>query len=99
MLLWLWHRPAAGALIQPLAQELLYATGTALKQTKERKKEGRKEGNNNRYSSAVLVRQQKIRHEENSPARLRTSCEATGTSYNLFELQFPRVDNEEFGVM
>ena len=28
---WLWHRPAAAALIQPLAWELPYATGTALK--------------------------------------------------------------------
>ena len=30
-LLWLWHRPAAVAPIQPLAWELLYATGVALK--------------------------------------------------------------------
>ena len=37
LLLWLWHRPAAVALIQPLACELPYATGTALK-----KKEGGK---------------------------------------------------------
>ena len=30
-LLWLWHRPAAAALIRPLAWEPPYATGTALK--------------------------------------------------------------------
>ena len=30
-LLWLWHRPGAAALIQPLAWELPYATGVALK--------------------------------------------------------------------
>ena len=30
-MLWLWHRPAAVALIRPLAQELPYATGAALK--------------------------------------------------------------------
>jgi len=30
-LLWLWHRPAAVALIRSLAWELPYATGTALK--------------------------------------------------------------------
>ena len=30
-LLWLWHRPVATALIQPLAWEPPYATGTALK--------------------------------------------------------------------
>ena len=30
-LLWLWCRPAAAALIQPLACELLHAMGAALK--------------------------------------------------------------------
>ena len=35
-LLWLWRRPAAAALIQPLAWEPPYATGEALKrQTKK----------------------------------------------------------------
>ena len=37
MLLWLWCRPAAVALIQPLAWKLPYAVRVA-------KKEGRKEG-------------------------------------------------------
>ena len=32
MLLWLWHRPAAIALIGSLAWELPYAMGAALKQ-------------------------------------------------------------------
>ena len=36
MFLWLWHRPAAAALIYPLAQELPYAPGTAL--NRKRKK-------------------------------------------------------------
>ena len=31
LLLWLWHRAAAVALIQPLAWELPYAAGAALK--------------------------------------------------------------------
>ena len=30
VLLWLWHRPMAAALIQPLAWKLLYAMGVAL---------------------------------------------------------------------
>ena len=30
-LLWLWHRPAAAALIRPLAWEPPYASGVALK--------------------------------------------------------------------
>ena len=34
-LLWLWYRPAAVALIQPLAWELPYAMGVALKKQKK----------------------------------------------------------------
>ena len=30
-LLWLWHRLVTATLIRPLGQELLYATGAALK--------------------------------------------------------------------
>ena len=36
MFLWLWHRPAAAALIQPLAWELPYAMDVALKRKKKR---------------------------------------------------------------
>ena len=36
VLLWLWHRPAATAPIQPLAWELSYATGAAVKKEKEK---------------------------------------------------------------
>ena len=38
-LLWLWHRLAAATLIHPLAWELLYAAGVALKRKKKKKKE------------------------------------------------------------
>ena len=34
VLLWLWHRTAAVALIRPLAWELPYAMGVALKRQK-----------------------------------------------------------------
>ena len=37
-LLWLWHRPAATALIGPLAWEPLYALGAALKRQKRKEK-------------------------------------------------------------
>ena len=37
-LLWLWHRPVATALIPPLAWELPYAAGTALKNKNQNKK-------------------------------------------------------------
>ena len=36
-LLWLWYRPAAVVSTQPLAWELLYATGVALKSKKKKK--------------------------------------------------------------
>ena len=35
MLLWLWHRLAAGALIQPPARELPYAAGMAIKKERD----------------------------------------------------------------
>ena len=36
VLLWLWHRPAATALIRPLAWETPYATGATLKRRKKK---------------------------------------------------------------
>jgi len=38
MLLWLWRRPAATALIRPLAWEPPYAAGAALEKAKSQKK-------------------------------------------------------------
>ena len=45
-MLWLWYRPAALVLIQPLACALPYATGKAIKRKKkkERKKERKERG-------------------------------------------------------
>ena len=43
VLLWLWYRLAATALIRPLAWEPPYAMGAALKRQKTKKKE-RKDG-------------------------------------------------------
>ena len=39
-LAWLWRRPAAVALIRPLAWELTYAAGVVLKKKKRKKKIG-----------------------------------------------------------
>ena len=39
-LLWLWRRPAAVALTQPLAWELPYATGMATRKKKKKEKKG-----------------------------------------------------------
>ena len=43
VLLWLWCRPAAVALIPPLTWEPPYATGAALKDKKTEKKKKKKE--------------------------------------------------------
>ena len=45
MLLWLWHSPAAVALIRPLAWELPYASRVALKTKKKKKKKKPKKKN------------------------------------------------------
>ena len=42
-LLWLWHRLAATALIQPLAWEPPYAAGAALKRQQQQLKKKKKE--------------------------------------------------------
>jgi len=39
LLLWLWHRLAATALIRPLVWELPYAASVALKKSKKKKQE------------------------------------------------------------
>ena len=46
VLLWLWHKPSAVALIQPLAWELPYAAGVALKGPKKKKREREREQGN-----------------------------------------------------
>ena len=45
LLLWLWRRLAAAALIRPLAWEPPYAAGAALEKDEKTKKEKRKEKN------------------------------------------------------
>ena len=42
MLLWLWHGPAAVAPVRPLAWELPYAVGAALKSKKKNKNKNKK---------------------------------------------------------
>ena len=50
-LLWLWHRPAAVASIQPLVWKLSYAKGAALKSKKQQKKKFLGQGSNTHQSS------------------------------------------------
>ena len=52
MLLWLWCRPAATALIQPLAREPPYAMSAALKKTKRKKK---KEIKNTKIKNTIAM--------------------------------------------
>ena len=46
ILLWLWYRPTATALIRSLAWELPYATEAAKKKKKEKKKERKRKAFN-----------------------------------------------------
>ena len=43
-LLWLWHRPSAAALVQPLAWEFPYSAGAALKKAKKKKRKKKRVG-------------------------------------------------------
>ena len=55
-MLLLWHRPAAVALIGPLAGESPYAVGTAPKSKTKKKKEGRKRGKErNKWMNKLTV--------------------------------------------
>ena len=51
VLLWLWCRAAATAPIQPLAWELPYAVGMALKAKKKKKRKKRSQAQNKRMST------------------------------------------------
>ena len=51
VLLWLWYKPAAVALMRPLAWESPYAAGAALKSKKRKKKKKKKK--NQQWSSLV----------------------------------------------
>ena len=47
VLLWLWCRPVAAALIRPPAWELPYAVGVALEMEKKKKKKKKKDKRKN----------------------------------------------------
>ena len=53
-LLWLWHRPAATALIRPLTWELPYAASVFLKRQKDKKKKKNEDNNKNTHSKQWL---------------------------------------------
>ena len=52
---WPWRRPAAAATIQPLAQELPYASDVAIKREKEKKKKEIKELNDLRHLRGSVI--------------------------------------------
>ena len=54
-LLWMWHKPAATALIQPLAWEPPYAVGAVLKRQKDGKKKKKKERKKRKISTERLA--------------------------------------------
>ena len=55
-LLWLWHMPAAAALIPPLAQELSYAAGVAMKSKQTNKNLQTEEYKENIYKNRSNAR-------------------------------------------
>ena len=62
MLLWLWHRPAATALIGPLAWESPCAAGVAIEKTK-RQKTNKQTNKQNKQTKKVLVGKEKKSRE------------------------------------
>jgi len=54
-LLWLWHRPAAAALIQPLVWELPFAVGAALMGGKKDKKKRKTKAMGVRMMQALMA--------------------------------------------
>ena len=50
-LLWLWYRPAAVALIRPLAWEPRYASSAALKSKKKKKTKNNRESMKTKFGS------------------------------------------------
>jgi len=63
-LLWLWHRWAAAAPIPPLAWELPYAQGVALKRKKKRKEKERKGKERKEKKRKEKKRKEKKRKEK-----------------------------------
>ena len=55
VLLWLWGRPVAIALIRPLAWEPPYAAGAAQERIKKRKKERKKERKNRKQTDMFFM--------------------------------------------
>ena len=59
MLLWLWQRPAAAALIRPLAWEPPHA-GVALKRTKDKTKTKTKRNKQKNLAVLIMAQQKQI---------------------------------------
>ena len=53
VLLWLWHRMEAVALIRPLAREPPYAMGAVLKSKKQKQKQTNKKKNRKKLESVI----------------------------------------------
>ena len=88
MLLWLWRRPAAAALIQPLAWELPYATDVTVKE-KKKFLNNRKTTNKKRYLlflwflfTFYSFGDQRGKEESNLPKHTRTILQSHLTPTN-----------------
>ena len=64
MLLWLWPRPAAVVLIQPLAWQLPYAAGGNPKKQKKKKKKKKKRKKERKKEGRKWAGNETLRHRE-----------------------------------
>ena len=99
LLLWLWCRTAVATPIQPLAQELPYAAGAALKSQKTpppaTKANKPKHAKHSRWILLSLLKMRKWTKElMNSPKVMHMVCErlVTKPGYGGFFTKFPQFD-------
>ena len=90
--LWLWHRPAAAAPIQPPAWELPYAKGVVLKKKKkerrkERKKEGRKEGRKEKERKGKQSKAKQRKEKRNETKEKKKERNGPANGLGKFPLQ------------
>ena len=73
-LLWLWHRPAAIAPIQPLAWEHPYAMGMALKRQKEKRKKKKRVVDRALQWSAMNINLKVIKMKKEKSESYKNEC-------------------------
>ena len=81
-MLWLWRRPAATALIGPLAWEPPYARSEALEKTKKKKKKKKKTNTIKKYYKKENKTKQKKTTTKKNPRSTHQGAEETNPTRN-----------------